>query len=415
MGLFVIGLNHETAPVALREKFAVEPGRLAQHLALVRSQEPGLEAMLLSTCNRVELYGVRREPPTLERASHYFGKLPPISTDHFYLHTDVDAVRHLFRVAASLESMIVGEPEILGQLKHAYSVANEVGTTGPVLQRVVERAFSVAKRVRSDTEIGRASVSVARSGVELAKQVFGELTRCRVLVLGAGDVAAGLARALAAEGVAELIVSNRTFDRGAELAARFEGTAIPFSAVPDALDRADIVLTSVGGREPVLSTQSVSDAMRRRRNRPLFFVDLGVPRNVDVDVHRLEGAFLFDIDDLARLANKGKDLRQNAAHEADSIVVQEVQRFVSRMGELDAEHLIAAWSRAAEGVRLQEFERSQNFVSGLDEQQIEQLDRMTKSLVRKLLHRPFRALRTMDTTQGDDPWHELRKMFADEE
>ena len=415
MGLFVVGLNHQSAPVALREQFAVAPGALSQHLGHVRGQDPGIEAMLLSTCNRVELYGVRRELPTIDQARHYFGNTGTLSSEHLYLHTDAAAVRHLFRVASSLESMIVGEPEILGQLKHAFSVAKDVGSAGPVLNRVVSRAFSVAKRVRNDTEIGRASVSVARSGVELAKQVFGDLSGCRVLLLGAGEVAAGIGRALLAEGVADLVVSNRTFERGAELASTFNGSAIPFSAVPSALERVDIVLSSVAGTDPVLSADNVAAALRRRRYRPLFLIDLGVPRNIDPAVHDVEGAFLFDIDDLSNLANQGKERRLSAADLADSIVDEEVTRFVERTGDLDAEHLIATWSRNSEQLRRQEIERSQGFVEGLDLEQREQLERLTKSLVRKLLHRPFRALRTVDPALGNDPWGELRKMLTDDE
>jgi glutamyl-tRNA reductase len=416
MGLFVIGLNHRTAPLAVRERLAIAPPLLAEHLGQMRACDPALEALLLSTCNRVELYGVRRDIPTLPEVRHYFGPAAEsVPLEHFYLYTETIALEHLFRVAASLESMVVGEPEILGQLKQAFAVARAEGTVGPFLQRAVGRALSVAKRVRTETAIGRAQVSVARSGVQMARQIYGDLEGRRALLLGAGEVATSVARALLGEGIGELIVANRSFDKGAAFAGKFGGSAIPFDGVSATLNRVDIVVSSVAGTDVVLSAPTVSSAMRGRGARPLVLIDLGVPRNIAAEVNRIEGAYLFDIDDLSKLADEGRGMRNAAATEAEAIVALEVNRFCRQAGGVEAEQLIGAWSRRAEGVRLREIGRSKDLLVGLDPEQRKQLDQLTRSLVRKLLHRPFQALRSERAGSAGDPWGALRDALLEED
>ncbi len=401
--LLAVGLSHHTAPVEVRERVAFDEQAVRSTLErIVRREQIAEEAFLISTCNRVELYAV---PRSLEALQEFFGAYRGPTGEridpYLYWYRGRDAVRHLFKVASSLDSLVVGEPQILGQVKDAVRLAEETSTLGRVLYPLTQRTMSVAKLVRSSTEIGQSRVGIGNAGVDLAMQIFGSLEGRRAMLVGVGEMGRQVARALLSAGLAELLVANRTFERSVELASEHGGTPVPYERMADYLPRADIVITATGAQHPILTVPMVRQALRDRRYRTIFLIDLSVPRNIEPAVQELEEAYLFNVDDLSRVVEEGKAARVQAARQAMKLVDDEADRFLASLREIDVAEHLRLMNDSAERMRLAEFERSKKLVGSLQPNQVEQLDAMTKALVRKLLHRQMTALRAA-AKSGDE-------------
>ncbi len=414
--LMLVGVNHTTAPIEVRERLAISAARLADATRTLAHQ-PGIrEAMILSTCNRVEFLIDRDVSPDaqheiqhdliLPRFVHeYFAVAPASLAPHLYEFREREAIRHLFRVASSLDSMVVGEPQILGQVKQSWNVAREVGAISSsdalksTLDPLLQRAFSVAKRVRSETRIGSTSVSIASVAVDLARKIFGSLTGKTVLIVGAGKMSDLAARHLIQQGAKTLLVSNRTEARAEAIAAALRTPAIttgviPFAQLHTEAHRADIVITSTGAGQIVTPAQA-RDILHRRRNRPMFFIDIAVPRDVDPAVNKVEGCFVYDIDDLQQLAAQNQASRGKEAEAAETIVSSEVDRYHQRRSSAPAVETIKQLQLSAESLRQQELARTAARLSAepFTPSQQAAVDALTRSLTAKLLHPQLTALR----------------------
>ncbi len=411
-GIVAVGLSHHTAPVELRERLAVPSDSVPGLLGDLRTTGLGQEALLLSTCNRVELYAVTANSHDGEAIATWLaersGLVPRRTLPHLYRHSGDAAVRHLFRVTSSLDSMVLGEPQIVGQVREAYRLAQETKAAGPVLHRVMDRALSVAKRVRSETRIAREAVSIGRAGVELASQVLGGLKSKSAMLVGAGEHGRIVARSLLDYGLTELVVANRTFSRGAEVARDFGASAIPFEEVSRYLDRVDIVLTSTSAGRILLDRGALQAVARRRRFKSLVLIDLSVPRNIDPAVDDVDGLFRFDIDDLRQVADSGKVAREAAAVDAERIVAEEAQEFWRWLEQAELHARIGSMSRKAEQIRLAELKRASSMMDRLSPEDRKTVEAMTRSIVKKLLHEPIRSSRLL-AAEGDH--HGLDVLF----
>lgn len=401
MSIVILGVNHRTAPVEVREQLAIGPGRLAEATARLLKTRGVREGMILSTCNRVELLthaeDVGREQgggyDGMEFLQEYFAVDPALLRPHLYRYTEREAVRHLFRVAASLDSMVVGEPQILGQVKEAYTVARAAGAVQGTLDRLLQSAFAVAKKVRSETHIGSSSVSIASIAVELAQKIFGSLEGKKVFLVGAGKMSELAARHLLAHGATSILVANRTHDRAVRLAGAFDGRVIPFEDLYTTADQADIVITSTGAPHPIFRREHGQLFMQRRRNRPMFFIDIAVPRDVDPEMNRVDGAFLYDIDDLQTVAASNMGDRSREAAQAEIIVAREVERYHERGLALDAVPAIVNLQAAGEDIRQAELRRAQSRLQSLTPQQQQAVEALTRGLMNKFLHHPMLAIK----------------------
>jgi glutamyl-tRNA reductase len=414
--LLAVGLSHHTAPVEVRERVAFDEQAVRAALErLVRREQVAEEAFLLSTCNRVELYAV---PRSLEGLQEFFGSYRGPTGEridpYLYWYRGRDAVRHLFKVASSLDSLVVGEPQILGQVKDAVRLAEETSTLGRVLHPLTQRTLSVAKLVRSSTEIGQSRVGIGNAGVDLAMQIFGSLEGRRAMLVGVGEMGRQVARALLSAGLAELLVANRTFERSVELAAEHGGTPVPYERMADYLPRADIVITATGAQQPILTVPMVRQALRDRRYRTLFLVDLSVPRNIDPGVAELDEAYLFNVDDLSRVVEEGKAAREQAARQALLLVDDEADKFLASLREIDVGEHLRAMNEVAERMRAAELERSRKLIAGLQPAQVEQVEAMTRALVRKLLHRQMAALREAAKAGDQERVRALAELWKEE-
>jgi glutamyl-tRNA reductase len=412
--LLLVGVNHTTAPIEVRERLAISATRLADATRTLAHQ-PGIrEAMILSTCNRVEFL-VDHEAQTevqndliLPRFVHeYFAVTPASLEPHLYEFREREAIRHLFRVASSLDSMVVGEPQILGQVKQSWNVAREVGAVKSTLDPLLQRAFSVAKRVRSETQIGSSSVSIASVAVDLARKIFGSLSGKTVLIVGAGKMSDLAARHLIQQGAKTLLVCNRTEERAEKIAAALRTPAIttgviPFEQLHAEAHRADIVITSTGAGQ-IFTPAQAREILHRRRNRPMFFIDIAVPRDVDPDVNKVEGCFVYDIDDLQQVAAQNQASRSKEAEAAEHIVTLEVDRYHQRRSIAPAVEAIKALQLSAEALRQQELARTtaRLVAEPLTPAQQAAVDALTKSLTAKLLHPQLAALREINP--GKEP------------
>ena len=420
MKILLLGMSHRSAPVEVRERYAVEDHSAAL-IKLVALEEVD-EAVLISTCNRVEVVATTRQPEaallSLFRFFHReLGGDTPVPgggelDDHVYEYRDRDAVKHVFRVASAIDSMVVGEPQILGQVKDAYRKALESGSCGPVLSRLFQRAFETAKRVKNETRIAHRPVSVARVAVDLARQIFEDLGEKSALMIGAGDMIEASLFALRREGLGHLRVVNRSRERAESLAARFGVTAHALSELDELLAESDIVLSCIGGDRAILTRERVAAALRGRRNRPLFLIDIGVPRNVEPEVHRLDQAFLYDIDDLQEVAMENEEQRRRESLAGERIIVEEEERFAGWLVALRAVPTIRHLRARAEQVRFSEIER---FAQRLDlsADQREGVELMTRAIVNKLLHPPLARLGAQtDREEGLAVLEEARALFA---
>jgi glutamyl-tRNA reductase len=397
MRLALAGINHHTAPVQLREKLALRVEELPA--ALLQAQARGAkEALILSTCNRVEIAATLSEDiPAETLLEGLLAGRDDISSDllrpHLYLYEEAAAIRHLFRVASSLDSMIIGEPQILGQLKQAYAVARDEGAIGTVLEAVLTRAFSVAKRIRSETEIGQSAVSVSYAAVELAREIFGSLNKKRVLIVGAGKMSEATARHLLRAGAAEILITNRTQQRAEELASLFRGEVVPYELFPQRLGDADILISSSAAPGYLLTRDLIRGAIEARRNQPMFLIDIAVPRNVDPAVNDLEHAFLYDIDDLQRLSERNLQTRREIAEQAEAIVDEEVARLEARLRVRDVAPTIVSLQEELEALRKDVLSRYRPRLGSLTDDQEEVLDALTRGIINKVAHGPISELR----------------------
>lgn len=403
--LFVVGLNHRTAPVEIREALVLpsedqKTGRFLQDMTGLCA-----EAMLLSTCNRSEVYGVLPRDCTsrqaiddcLRRVSAHLVQAQPQAREHLYQWVGEGALRHLFRVASSLDSMIVGEPQILGQVKQAFRMAETVGTCGPVLSTLVPRSFAVAKRVRNETSIGRSAASVASVAVELAQQVFGNLADQPVLLIGAGKMAELCARHLREAGVREFAVLNRTLERAQDLASRVGAVAHPYSSLEEQLGQAAIVLCSSGSPQPILQADLIARVMRARRGRWLVLIDIAVPRDVSPQVGQLSNVYLYDIDSLSAVVSGNLSDRSRAAESAGTIVQEELQRVLERDRRNDVVPVIRALRERAQDIAQAEVAKVLPRLGELGDRERQLVGALADAVINKLLHSPLTVLK-----QGQD-------------
>ena len=416
MAIVVLGLNHTTAPIAVRERLAFSDPALTQALMHFRPPEVQ-ELVILSTCNRVEIYMRTSDVDASVASCVAFvaacHAVPPAQfTAHLYQWSELEAARHLFRVAASLDSLVLGEPQILGQVKAAYLAAQAAGRTGNILSQLFERALSVAKTIRTETGISDHAVSVSYAAVELAKKIFESLQQRTVMVLGAGDTAELAARHLVSQGVTRMFIANRTSERAALLAQALQAKAIPWEAFPEHLAYTDIVISSTSAPHPIIAPAMVREAIRARRNRPMFFIDIAVPRDVDPAVNTLENVFLYDIDDLQNVVQENRRERQREALAAEELIWQEVRQFQQWLAGRDAVPTIVALRQHAEALRQQELEKALHKFGALDERQRRVLEALTHGLVNKLLHAPTVYLkRASHEGQVRDAVHVVRHLF----
>ena len=412
MNFQLIGVNHISAPIEVRERLTIPEERLPEAIRIL-AQQPGVEeAMVLSTCNRVELLTSSQGTDLRGFFRVYFDMSPETLNSHFYEFKQRDVVRHVFRVASSLDSMVVGEPQILGQVKEAYAIARGLGAVHSSLDVLLSRAFAVAKRVRNETAIGSSSVSISSVAVQLAEKIFGSLSGTTVYVVGAGKMAELAARRLMDNGVGSIFFSNRTHDGALQMAEAFGGEAVPFERLHETADRADIVLTSTGASEFLFRREHGERFLARRRNRPMFFIDISVPRNVDPEVNRLDGMFVYDIDDLQAVAAGNTAERRKEAERAEKIIEVEVDRFASRMKSLAVVPTILSLQEQCETIRQAEMDRIRGKLGELTPEQEAAIDSMTHGIINKLLHTPITTLKSSAVEPEAGTIHEIiRRIF----
>jgi glutamyl-tRNA reductase len=402
MPLIALGLNHLTAPVALREQVAFDAGNTAPALADLAAQSGVEEALILSTCNRTELYctvSEGAEDAPLEWLHRHHRLVPGRLDEFLYRHEEDAAVRHMFRVATGLDSMVLGEPQILGQVKDAWRTAHQAGTLHAPMDRLLQNAFAVAKRVRTDTRIGTAPVSVAYTAVRLVERAFTDLQQACVLLIGAGETIELAARHLMERHVRRLIVANRTTENAQVLAGRFGGYAIALSDLPPHLAEADIVLSATAAREPVLTRAMLDTALRERRRRPMFLLDLAVPRDVEAEAAELPDVFLYTIDDLKQVIDSSQRSRENAAHDAEAIIDLQVERYLAWRRATVLDQPLRVMRADAEAQRDAVLARAREMLGrGRDPQ--EALEYLAHTLTGKLLHTP--SVRLREAAQSGD-------------
>jgi len=389
-----IGMNHETAPVELRECLARDPNGSDLALRWMREKTSIKEGLFISTCNRVEaLFTTDRveetEGEVVDLLARLGGFPAAAISSHLFTFRGREAVRHMFRVASSLDSMVVGEPQILGQIKEAYSRATAEKTAGTILNRLMHKAFHTAKRVRTETGVSDAAVSVSYAAVELAKKIFDDLKGKKVLLIGAGEMAELAARNLLRQGVSSVTVVNRTFERAVQLAADLQGRAAAFDEIPSQLLEVDIVISSTASQGYVITAEQVRSSFRKRRNSPLFFIDIAVPRDVEPQVNELENAYVYDIDDLKGVINVNLAQRAEEALKAERIVEQEVVKFEKWMNMLAVVPTIVSLKEKGEAIRESEVRKSLSHMGTLSPQQMKALETLTFSIVEKVLNDPI--------------------------
>jgi glutamyl-tRNA reductase len=414
MNIVLLGLNHKTAPIELRERLAIAPPQLEDATRWLM-QAPGvLEGMILSTCNRVELLTSQQPdaPHLLEFIGNYFHIEPELLAPHMYEYRQEDAVRHLFRVACSLDSMVIGEPQILGQVKSSYLAARSAGAIRGHLDKVLQRAFVVAKRVRSETQIGSSAVSIASVAVELARKIFGSLENKTVLLVGAGKMSEQAARHLMDQGAGSVLVANRTHERGEQMAQRFRGRAIPFDELYSCGDQADIIITSTGSARPVFRREHVQHFLQQRRGRPMFFIDIAVPRDVDPEVNKLDGIFLYDIDDLQSVAGSHLKERGKEAELAEAMILEEVTKYQRRLHALNVAPEIVELQQSAEQIRRAEIRRLAGRLQSFSPEQQATVEALTRGLVNKFLHQPVQAIKAAASEGNAAAVDAIREAFG---
>ncbi len=396
MSLTLIGVNHKSAPIEVRERIAISRDELPGTTRALAAVPGVLECMIVSTCNRVEILAVVNSAAAdLNSFFHkHFGLDPALLAPHLYEHRDREAVRHLFRVAASLDSMVVGEPQILGQVKEAFAVARASGTVAGQLEHLLQSAFAAAKKVRSETEIGSNSVSIASVAVELARKIFGSLQGRTVFLVGAGKMSELAARHLVQQGAGAILVTNRTLERARHMAETFQGKVIPFDQLYEAASQADIVISSTGAPHPIFRREHGQAFLHRRRNQPMFFIDIAVPRDVDPAMGKAEGIFVYDIDDLQQVVSSHVADRRVEADRAEAIVQMEVDKFQGRLQTLDVVPTIVSLQEHLETVRQAEIDRVRGRLGTLTPEQELAVEALSRGIINKIMHTPITTLKS---------------------
>jgi glutamyl-tRNA reductase len=398
MKIFVAGLNHNTADVEVREKVAFDGSRLDDGLRRFRELPEIQEAMILSTCNRVELYAhVRDTQKASESVKSFLSEFHNVSRASLdrslYIYADISAIRHIFRVASSLDSMVVGEPQILGQMKGAFEMALERKTTGILLNRLMKKAISVAKRVRSETKIAENAVSISFAAVELAKKIFADLSEKVFMLLGAGEMAELAARHLMSNGVKEVIVANRSYERACDLSKEFNGRPVRLDDFLREMVHADIVICSTGAPHYILLRDQMQKVLKERKQRPVFLIDISVPRNIDPTINDLDNVYLYNIDDLQGIVDANMFERKKEAEKAEKIIEEEIEPFLKWLSSLDSVPTIVALRERAEEIKREEFEKLMNRFPGMEEKQRKAIEYMASAITNKLIHPPTKALK----------------------
>jgi glutamyl-tRNA reductase len=418
MELLVVGLNHKTAPIAIRECLAFPEGKLEEALSQVHDLSSVKEDMIVSTCNRVEVYAATRET---EKAIHdlksflslYHGIPLKEFENSLYAHVGEEAVKHIFRVASSLDSMVLGEPQVLGQIKEAYDMAQQASTSGLILHRLLHRAFHVAKRVRTETKIAISAVSVSSVAVECAEKIFGTLEKKTVLLIGAGEMCELAARHLVSGGVERILVTNRTYERAVLLAKEFRGEAIPFQEMSQGLKKTDIVISATNSPQYLIGHDQITKVMKDRKQKPIFFIDISDPRDIEPKVGDIENIYLYNIDDLQKVANENIKDREKEARRAEAIVQDEVVKFVNWYRSLDVTPTIVALRKKCEEIRKKELEKTFSLHPDLSDKEKKSLEALTSAIINKILHAPITLLKqTNEEAMADLYLDALHALFG---
>lgn len=417
MALVLIGLNHRTAPVNVRERLSVPEAKLPEVVRSLHAIEGVDGAALVSTCNRVEAIISSRTEDVITKVVDWLamqgGSDRESLENHLYILRHVDVVKHLCRVASGLDSMIIGEPQIGGQVRSAFQAAQDLGALDGLLQQVYAQTMRVAKRVRTDTALGEHAVSIPFAAVELAKKIFGDLKGLQVLLLGAGEMGELTAEHLHKQSVKQVFVANRSFNRAVELAERFHGSAVQFDSIEENLATCDIVIASTAAPHYVIEPDQVRRALDARRNRNLFIIDLSVPRNINPDVAGIEGAYLYNVDDLQHVADANLELRQHKAKDAEQIVVREVEDFRKRLVAQDAVPTIVELQQRLETIRAAELEKCLRKLGPITAEQRLAIDLLTMQMVNKILHYPILQLKDVsDEPDRESLRNTIRKIFG---
>lgn len=422
MSIVLVGVNHKTAPVEVRELLAFSDRACADGLRRLVDGDIVREGLIVSTCNRVEILSATtsdRLQQGAERIAQFLDSehhLPAgYLTKHLYSHSNEEAVRHIFRVASSLDSMVIGEPQVLGQVRHAYSLAVEAGTAGRVLNRLVHHTFRVAKRIRTETGIAANAVSISYMAVELGKKIFDSLKGRTVMLIGAGEMAELAARHLVSAGVSRVLIANRTVETAQQLALEFNGVAVPFDQLPDSLSEADVVICSTGAPDYVVTPQMMRQAFERRRNRPTCIIDISVPRNIDPAVGKLPNVFVFDIDDLESVISSNIREREREAERAELIVQSEVMQFQQTLRVMDIGPTISAVRQKLQELARAELSRQRKKLGPLTPEQEAAVEALLMSTVNKISHPVLSQIRRSYEISDSDMVQTLRDIFGVEE
>ena len=396
--IILLGLNHNTAPVEIRECLAFNGNETQIALKKLMAQPSITEVLLVSTCNRIEvLLTVKNENQAVDIAKSFLSgfKKIPISDfeESLYFFNGDEAVRHIFRVASSLDSMMVGEPQILGQIKEAYRIATIAKSSSVILNRLLHKTFFVAKRVRSETGIGDHAVSISYAAIELGKKIFGTLENKEVLLIGAGEMAELAVEHLLNNRSGHITVANRTFDHGVNLARRFKGSVVRFEEIADVLNQVDVIISSTGSPNFVIQHDQVKPLMRKRRNRPLFFIDIAVPRDIDPDINRISNVYVYDIDDLKEIVDENIEDRNREAIKAERIIDEAVIRFRQWLTSLDVVPTIIDLRKKSNELMQKELAKTINALNPLSDKERQAIENMAKALVNKILHAPTTFLK----------------------
>jgi len=419
MSIITLGLNHKTAPVSIRERLAFSPENLASAVKSLSALGNIKEAAILSTCNRTELYCATDNDESLnqqaiEQIVNWLSQFHDLKSsefsDHLYTHRHEDSIRHALQVACGLDSLVLGEPQILGQMKQAYAQANEQGTMGSLLGKLFQHSFSVAKQVRTDTAIGSSPVSVAFAAVSLSKQIFGDLNEHTALMIGAGETIELAARHLQSNNIKHIIIANRSVDKGQVLAEQFDGEAIALPQIPDYLHKADIVISSTASPLPILGKGAVENALKKRKHKPMFMCDIAVPRDVEAEVNELDDVFLYTVDDLHEIIQENIESRQEAAEQAHKIIDNQVDDFLNWERALDSVEVIRDIRESAEVISNEILQKAQaQLAQGKSAD--EALAFLARTLTNKLLHQPSATLRQTGENSRHDLLDFARQLF----
>jgi glutamyl-tRNA reductase len=413
MALLALGINHKTAPVDVREKVAFAPESMAEAMNAAKVSADLKEIAILSTCNRTEVYcssAIEGSRALLEWLGEYHGLDPEQLQDCSYAFWDEDAARHMMRVASGLDSLVLGEPQILGQLKSAYSVSQENGYVGAELGRLFQQTFSVAKQVRTDTAIGENPVSVAYAAVSLAQHIFADMSTSKALLIGAGETIELVSRHLFQAGVKEITVANRTLNRALTLAEEFSGKAILLGDIPDALADADIVIASTASQLPILGKGAVESALKKRKHRPIFMVDIAVPRDIETQVGELDDVYLYTVDDLKEVIEENQRSRETAARQAEEIIENGAHDFMRQLRSLDAVDVLTMFRGQAEMLRDQELEKAlKQLENGKPADEV--LAMLARGLTNKMLHHPTIQMRKASADGRGDMLELVQELY----